>query len=80
MKWQEVFNRRQSLVIKGDYYKEIDQSTIIKLLLRCVKLYQAYNDLKKILSMARQQELLFNGNEEEPDELSPIDKIIEGLE
>ena len=50
-------------------------------MIRCVKLYQAYNDLKKILSMVRQQELLFNGEDNAPeDQLSPIDKIIDELE
>ena len=45
-----------------------------------MKLYQAYNDLKKILSMVRQQEVLFNGDDGDEDVLSPIDKIIEELE
>lgn len=83
-----MLKRKSSLIIKGTHYKEIDLSTVIKLLLRCVNLYQAYNDIKKILFMVKQEQELFRGavedghshGESEDGPLSPIDAIIEELE
>lgn len=77
-------NRKRSLVIKGEHYRNVDASTVIKLLIRCVNLYQAYNDIKKILYMVRQEEDLFQGSDDEGDtdneNLGVIHSIILDLE
>ena len=76
---EEIRNRKRHLIIKGDHYKEIDVNTTIKLLLRCVKLYQAYTDIKRILLMVKREQELFPGNLG-PGEMGSIDKIIHNLQ
>lgn len=42
-----------------EYYKEITRENVIKLLLRCKKMYEARVDVKKILTNIIKKEALF---------------------
>lgn len=42
-----------------EYYKEITRENVIKLLLRCKKMYEARNEVKKILTLIIRKEALF---------------------
>ena len=53
--------KKTSLILMNDSYKKASISTIIKLLLRCNKLYEAISEIKKILMMiVKQTEMYFD--------------------
>jgi len=47
-------------VLWSSVYKEVNLTTVIKLLLRCKKLYQAFFEIKKLIQLVIKQEDVFS--------------------
>lgn len=53
--------KRTSIILLNNIYQKVNISTVIKLLLRCKKLYQAMSEVKKILqNILTQDEVYFS--------------------
>ena len=59
-----------------EVYNHINRDNLIKLLLRCVKLYEARTDAEKILSLILESKFLLNVAKSQPDRLVKLLKRI----